>query len=74
VSAKLAAASRALADRARRARGKRQKHVGAKLVKVLGRAVAAVGQAARVTGDCPGALAGLFADARARTQAVLAGH
>jgi hypothetical protein len=69
---KLAAAARSLADRARAAEGKRQKKIAAKLVKVLGRAVGAVGQVPHLAGGCPAALASLFADARGRAQEVVA--
>ncbi len=67
----LAAAASSLTERARAASGKHQKKIGGKLVKVLGRAVGAVGQA-RLTGECPATLASLFADARRRTQEVVA--
>jgi hypothetical protein len=69
---KLAAVARSLADRTAAASGKRQRSLAAKLVKELGRAVAAVGQAPRLSGECPSALAGFFAEARRRAQGVVA--
>jgi hypothetical protein len=64
-------AARSLVDRARNASGRQQRKLLRKAVAVLGRAAAAVGLVHDVSGACPAALAGLFADARARAEGVI---